>query len=139
MSTFLEIVGRLTLRDDPRVWILLARLEKELVCDVAERGFTIDIPEDCGIIADFDFAGECGGVSGTAIEQDLAALSDYTLQATCLMVGWDNIREKQFFGPPGEIVVLKSRLALEEIGRLRAELLPSDRIKAADLLLAVSP
>lgn len=138
MSTYLEIMGELRLQDAPELWLILARLEKELANDLACSGLKIDITGDNCIVATFDFAGECGGISGTAIENDLARLSDYTLQATCLMIGWDNIRERQFFGPAEEVTALKSRLALDEIIRLREALLAEDRLRAADILLSVS-
>ena len=135
MSTFLEIMGELRLRDIPEVWAILARLEEALIPDCG-----LQIGEAAGdtMTATFDFAVECGGPGGTRIEKALDALSEHTTVAAYLTVGWDNIREKQYFGPPEEAAALKSRLALEEIIRLREDLLPADRIKAANLLLAVS-
>lgn len=134
MSTFLEIMGTLSLKDVPEVWIILSRLEAALIPDCGGCGLQIGDPAEGVIPAKFDFSGELSGTGCTKIENDLDALSELTAQAAYLTVGWDNIREKQFFGPPEDVGVLKSRLALEQIGELKKELLPQDIPQAIELL-----
>lgn len=138
MSTFLEIMGTLTLRDTPEVWMILARLEQSLFADYNSSGLNMDVSAEGQIKATFDYAGECSGTAVTTIENDLDTLSADTVEANYLTIGWDNIRDRQFFGPPDEVRQLKSQLALVEIQRLQADLVPADRHLAAERLLAVS-
>ncbi len=138
MSTFLEIMGTLELRDSAQTWEVLCRLERELFTEYGRSGLRAEVSASGNIVAVFDFAGECGGTSGTAIENDLKLLNPQVVRATYLIVGWDNIRERQFYGAAPEVASLRSRLAVQEISTLGRELLPEDALEAIRAILTIT-
>ena len=133
MSTFLEVMGELKLRDTFDARAILSRLEEALIPDCGGHGLQIGDPSEGVIVAKFDFAGELSGTGCTKTESDLAALSGHTVQAAYLTIGWDNIREEYFFGPPDDVVALKSQMALEQIRELKKKISPEDMLKALAL------
>ena len=135
MGVNFELMGILRLYDHPNVWHVLAKLEKMLQMQGGARALSLLPIEPDELKVTIDFSETCSPQTVDGIQALLLQLTPLLLVPVRLCTRTDGDILPLYLGRKEQIARLKSEEAVNTIMGVLDDLLPEDRVKAAETLL----